>query len=150
MRNRAAAVVAATAALALTATACSDSTSESPADVRTSPTASASASAELTEEQRASIREAAGLPPTPKPAEWAAYIKGLNAIDADIVHGKEEKAVRRGIDTCSSFKRYPDDSAKLVATTRQRFTSPTHPEGRDAATAERILEVAHAHICPDF
>ena len=111
------------------------------------PTASAPT---LTDEQRASIREANGLPPTPNPSDWAAYIKALDALDPDIVHGKEEKAVSRGIDTCSAFKRYPDDTAQQVKVTGQRFTSPTHPEGRDQATAEKILDAAHKHICPTY
>lgn len=104
----------------------------------------------LTDEQRASIAADNGLPPTPKAADWTAYIKALDAIDPDIVHGKEDKAVSRGINTCSSFKRYPDDRTKQVSITGQRFTSPTHPEGRDTATAEKILDTAHKHICPDY
>ncbi|MFJ8081976.1 hypothetical protein ACIQ6Y_15330 [Streptomyces sp. NPDC096205] len=147
MRIRTAAV-ATTVVLAFTATACSgDSTDESSA----SPKASLSASAgELSEDQKADIREAAGLPPTPQPAQWAAYIKALNAIDPDIVHGKEDKAVSRGIDTCSTYKRYPGDSAQQLKATRQRFTSPTHPEGRSAETAQLILDAAHKHICPSY
>ncbi|MDX3629033.1 hypothetical protein PV728_01650 [Streptomyces europaeiscabiei] len=109
-----------------------------------------SSAPELTDEQRASIRADAGLPPTPNAADWAAYIKALDAIDPDIVHGKEDKAVSRGINTCSGFKRYPDDRTKQVNFTKQRFTSPTHPEGRDTATAEKILDTAHKHICPDY
>ncbi|MFI2431975.1 hypothetical protein [Streptomyces sp. NPDC018693] len=133
-----------TAAIILGATLTACSSSPEP-DATATPTASA-----LTDEQKAAIREAAGLPPTPQPAEWSAYIKALNAIDTDIVHGKEEKAVRRGIDTCSGIKRYPDDTAKQIATTGSRFSSPTHPEGRPRATAEKILEAAHKYICPDF
>ena len=131
------------AALLLTLTACGTSDSSSDAQQSSTPP-------ELTDEQRASIREAAGLPPTPNPADWAAYIKALDALDPDIVHGKEEKAVSRGIDTCSAFKRYPDDTAQQVKVTGQRFTSPTHPEGRDQATAEKILDAAHKHICPTY
>lgn len=111
------------------------------------PTASAP---ELTDEQRASIREAAGLPPTPNPTDWAAYIKALDAVDPDIVHGKEEKAISRGIDTCSGIKRYPGDTAKQAKTAAQRFTSPDHPEGRDTTTGEKILNAAHKHICPTY
>ncbi|HKX69891.1 MAG TPA: hypothetical protein VJM75_01630 [Acidimicrobiales bacterium] len=105
---------------------------------------------ELTDEQRASIAADAGLPPTPNAADWAAYINALDAIDPDIVHGKEDKAVSRGINTCSSLKRYPGDRTKQVNFTKQRFTSPTHPEGRDTATAAKILDAAHKHICPDY
>lgn len=131
------------AALLLTLTACGTEDSSSDAKQTSTPP-------ELTDEQRASIREANGLPPTPNPQDWAAYIKALNALDPDIVHGKEEKAVSRGIDTCSALKRYPDDTAKQVKVTGQRFTSPTHPEGRDTATAQKILAAAHKHICPTY
>ncbi|MFU0241680.1 hypothetical protein ACKI1J_38820 [Streptomyces scabiei] len=130
---------------ALTSLTASDSSDKSD----TSAPAKSSAP-ELTDEQRASIRADAGLPPTPKAADWAAYIKALDAIDPDIVHGKEDKAVSRGINTCSGFKRYPDDRTKQVKFTAQRFTSPTHPEGRDTATAEKILDTAHRYICPDY
>jgi hypothetical protein len=112
--------------------------------------AAKSSAPELTDEQRASIRADAGLPPTPGAADWDAYIKALDAIDPDIVHGKEEKAVSRGINTCSGFKRYPGDRTKQVSFTKVRFTSPTHPEGRDTATAEKILDTAHKHICPGY
>jgi hypothetical protein len=147
MRIRTAAVTA-TLVLAITSTACSgDSTDETSA----TPKASLSTSTgELSEDQKADIREANGLPPTPSPAEWAAYIKALDAVDPDIVHGKEDKAISRGIDTCSTFKRYPGDTAQQIKATRQRFTSPTHPEGRTAETAQLILDAAHTHICPNY
>lgn len=131
------------AALLLTLTACGTNDSSSDAKQSSTPP-------ELTDEQRASIREAAGLPPTPNPADWAAYIKALDAVDPDIVHGKEEKAISRGIDTCSGMKRYPGDTAKQAQTAAQRFTSPDHPEGRDTATGEEILDAAHKHICPTY
>ncbi|MGW0942917.1 hypothetical protein ACWD4O_10245 [Streptomyces sp. NPDC002623] len=145
MRIRTAAA-AAIAAIALTACSASeDVTGNDTATAKATPTASG-----ITDEQKAAAREAAGLPPTPQPAEWAAYIKALDAIDADIVHGKEDKAISRGIDSCSGIKRYPDDKALQVKTTGSRFTSPDHPEGRDTATATKILNVAHKYICPDF
>ncbi|MEU3620616.1 hypothetical protein ABZ725_51530 [Streptomyces sp. NPDC006872] len=144
-RTAAAAII---AAIALTACSASeDVTGNDTATAKTSPTATASG---ITDEQKAAAREAAGLPPTPQPAEWAAYIKALDAIDADIVHGKEDKAISRGIDSCSGIKRYPDDKALQVKTTGSRFTSPDHPEGRDTATATKILAAAHKYICPDF
>lgn len=138
-----------TAATLLALTACSSDNSSTANDEASKPPATSTPS-ELTKEQREEIREAAGLPPTPKPAEWAAYIKALEAVDPDIVHGKEDKAISRGIDTCSSIKRYPDDRAKQIKFAGQRFTSPTHPEGRNTATAEKILTAAHKHICPDY
>ncbi|MFE7354383.1 DUF732 domain-containing protein [Streptomyces sp. NPDC057543] len=104
----------------------------------------------ISTEDRAAAREKAGLPPKPDAATTTAYIKALNAIDADIVHGKDEKAVDRGLNTCSSVKSSPKDQAKLVDLTNQRFTSPSHPEGHGAATAEKILKAARTHLCPDF
>ncbi|WP_406262542.1 hypothetical protein OIA45_39690 [Streptomyces chartreusis] len=139
---------AATAILAAALVGCTD-TDDSSSSTAKPPTISSTASA-LSPEQRASIREAAGLPPTPNPADWAAYIKVLTGLDPDIVHGKEDKAISRGIDTCSAIKRYPDDTAKQAEQAGRRFTSPDHPEGRDQATAKRILAAAHTYICPTY
>lgn len=96
------------------------------------------------------VRAAVGLPPEPKGAQRQAFLDGLNAIDTDIVHGKDDKAISRGIDTCGIYKRFPGDAATQVEQTRKRWTSPTHPEGRSLATATKILDVAHKNICPDF
>ncbi|MGW4759615.1 hypothetical protein [Streptomyces chartreusis] len=119
-------------------------------DISNSSKAQTSTPPELTDEQRAGIREAAGLPSTPNLQDWAAYIKALNSLDADIVHGKEDKAVSRGIDTCSAVKRDPGNTAKQATAVGQRLTSPTHPEGCDQATAEKILNAVHKHICPTY
>lgn len=134
-------------ALTLALTGCSSSDTSDKGSGDTKPSTSAPA---LTDKQRASIRADNGLPPTPAAADWAAYIKGLDAINPDIVHGKEDKAISRGIDSCSSIKNFPKDKAKQIELTGHRYTSPTHPEGRDAATAKKILALAHKHICPDF
>ncbi|MDX5564145.1 hypothetical protein PYK79_13415 [Streptomyces sp. ID05-04B] len=143
IRTAAAAAVIATAAL----TGCAGTDTAPKATATASPSATHPG---LTDQQKADARKAAGIPPTPKAADWAAYIKALNAIDTDIVHGKEDKAVSRGISSCSGYKRYPGDTAKQVKTTGIRFSSPDHPEGRDIATATKILNVAHKYICPDF
>lgn len=119
-------------------------------DDKASSKAPASSSApELTDEQRASINAAAGLPPEPDAATAAAYIKALNAIDTDIVHSKDDKAISRGRSQCMSIKQ-GYDRAKLVDLTNSRFTSPTHPEGHGTATAGKILDVVHERLCPDF
>lgn len=138
------AIAAITAALAVTLVGC---TTDSTTDAKASPSSSAPS---VSAADLAKAREAAGLPPSPEPAARAAYIDGLNAIDPDIVHGKDDKAVSRGINTCSTIKSSPKDKAKQIKLTGQRFTSPTHPEGRDAATSEKILNLVHKHICPDF
>ncbi|MFD5634776.1 hypothetical protein ACFWJM_11635 [Streptomyces sp. NPDC127077] len=95
-------------------------------------------------------REAAGLPPEPNAAQRQAFLKGLNAIDTDIVHGKDDKAVSRGIDTCGILKRFPGDETKQIDQTNKRWSSPTHPEGHGLTKAAKILDVAHKNICPDF
>ncbi len=86
--------------------------------------------------------------PEPDEATWKTYIADLVAIDPDIVHGKEEKAVDRGRDQCSSISGGDLTRAKLVDLTRQRFTSPSHPEGFGPEVAARILDVVHARLCP--
>ncbi|MFE2936677.1 hypothetical protein [Streptomyces sp. NPDC059278] len=139
MRTRTAAAAIA-ASLIVTLTACGSSDDNS--KVKEQPSVSA--------KDRAAARGAAGLPPEPDAATTTAYIKALNAIDADIVHGKTEKAVDRGLNTCSSVKSSPKDQAKLVDLTNQRFSSPNHPDGHGATTAERILKAVRTHLCPDF
>ncbi|MFF4320456.1 hypothetical protein [Streptomyces sp. NPDC001568] len=96
------------------------------------------------------LRAAAGLPTAPKGAARQAFIGGLDAIDRDIVHGKEDKAISRGIDTCSAIKSNPGDRPKQIQQTERRWSSPTHPEGHGAAKAAKILDVAHKNICPTF
>jgi hypothetical protein len=95
-------------------------------------------------------RSAAGLPPEPKGAQRAAFLAGLNAIDKDIVHGKDDKAISRGIDTCATIKSFPGDQAKQADQVNKRWTSPTHPDGHGLTTAAQILTVAHATICPTY
>ncbi len=97
-----------------------------------------------------SIQAEAGIPPEPDPATWRKYINALNAIDPEIVNGKEEKAVDGGRDQCSSVKEFPDDQAKLVDLTNRRFLSPNHPDGFGKATAAKILAAVRKYICPTY
>lgn len=90
----------------------------------------------------------AGIPPEPNPATWGAYIADLTAIDPDIVHGKEEKAVDRGRNQCSLVHNELNDQAKLVDLTNQRFSSPNHPNGFGKEKATKILAVIRKHLCP--
>ncbi|WP_406168353.1 hypothetical protein [Streptomyces sp. NBC_00996] len=113
------------------------------------PTPSATPS-KISQADRDKAREAAGLPPEPKAAQRQAFLNGLNAIDTDIVHGKEDKAVSRGIDTCGILKSFPGDETKQIDQTNKRWSSPTHPDGHGLAKAAKILDVAHKNICPDF
>ncbi|MGW9638824.1 hypothetical protein ACWHAU_06655 [Streptomyces albidoflavus] len=130
------------AALALL-TACGGGDEESTAENKPSKAPSLGA------EEREKIREDAGMP-SPTDEQKAAYIKALNAINADIVHGKDEKAIDRGINQCSSIKRYKDDEAKQVELTNSRFSSPSAPEGHGEAIAKQILKATHENLCPDF
>ncbi|MFE9886269.1 hypothetical protein [Streptomyces scopuliridis] len=144
MRTRTITAVAATLLLA-TLTACG-STTEAAAPA----TATATAENELTSEQKASIAADLGYPADPSAAQRAALMADLDAIDPDITQGKEDKAVSRARDTCRSLKDYPDDPTKQAAMAAKRWTSPTHPEGRTATTAAKIMDAVHKNICPDF
>jgi hypothetical protein len=97
-----------------------------------------------------SAEAAAGIPPRPDAATKQSYITELVAIDPDIVHGKEDKAVNRGRDQCSSVKKWPNDQAKLVDLTQQRFTSPDHPEGFGPDKSAQILAVVRKYLCPTY
>ncbi|MEU3945445.1 hypothetical protein [Streptomyces sp. NPDC029526] len=123
--------------------------SDTPNDARSSSSPSA-----ISPEARESIRERAGLPPEPDLTTRQAYLADLDAIDTDIVHGKGDKAVSRGLNQCSSFKMTKDGKklsrAKLVEHANYRFTSPNHPNGHGTEIAEQILDVVHKHLCPDF
>lgn len=99
-------------------------------------------------------RKAAGLPPSPGITTRMAYIADLDAIDPDIVHGKDDKAISRGLSQCSSFKTIVDGKKltrdKLIEYTNYRFTSPNHPNGHGTKIAAQILDVVHERLCPDF
>lgn len=98
------------------------------------------------------VREAAGLPPSPKPPARQAYLDALNAIDPRIIKpGKEDQAVSRGINQCGSIKSSPDDREKLVQATLERFTITTRlPEIATPETGGKVLDAVHKHLCPDF
>jgi hypothetical protein len=93
------------------------------------------------------------LPPKPDEASASAFIAELNAIDPDIVHGRPDKAISRARDQAQATAAWPDAEpklidAKLVELTRQRFTSPNHPDGFGSAIAAQILAAIRRHICP--
>ncbi|MGW5259673.1 hypothetical protein ACWEQG_01780 [Microbispora sp. NPDC004025] len=97
-----------------------------------------------------SIQADAGIPPKPDPRTQAAFIQALEAIDPDIVHGKEDKAVDRARNQCSSIKEHPDDRDRLVQLTNMRFTSPDHPDGFGKAKSAKILAAVRTYICPAY
>lgn len=90
---------------------------------------------------------AAGIPSKPDAATQAAYIADLDAIDPDIVHNRPDTAVSRGRDLCS---KWAPDRAKVVEQARQRFTSPSHPDGYGPAVAGQIADVVHTRLCPSY
>lgn len=128
------------AVAAITLTACGTDTSDSD---KPAPTPS-----ELADEQRASIRAEAGLP-DPTDEQQKAFVDALNAIKADIAHGKPDKAVSRGINQCGSIKRGYGDT-KLTELANGRFISPDAPEGHGLDIAKQINAAAHKHLCPDY
>lgn len=82
-------------------------------------------------------------------ADQEAFIKALNAIDADIVGDKAPSTiVSRGRNQCDTITKFPDDKTKQLADTKTRFTSPKHPNGFPPATVEKILDAVKTHLCP--
>lgn len=135
------------AALLATLTACGTT----PDEVTPAAGPKASATPTLTEEQRAEVRDAAGLPDEPDAATAAEFIKALDAIDPRIADGKNDKAISRGLNQCSSIKRYPDDRDKLVKLALGRFTIDTRlPEIATPETGGKIVDAVRKHLCPDF
>lgn len=143
-----AALAAATALLSLTACAPEDDTEAKP---KTSATTKAKPSQSVDLDK---IKKDLGYPPEADAATTKAYRAALDAIDPDIAHGKTDKAVSHGRDTCRAYKTKYDgkapDRAKLIELTNLRFTSPNHPEGHGIGTAEKILDAVHKHLCPDY
>lgn len=96
----------------------------------------------------------AGIPPKPDQATTDAYIAALEAINPGIVYrggdttGDIDTAIDRGRNQCSTIQASPDDRARQIETTNQRFTSPDAPDGWGPETAARILDVVHQHLCP--
>ncbi|MFI7498003.1 hypothetical protein ACIBVL_05715 [Streptomyces sp. NPDC049687] len=90
------------------------------------------------------------LPPRPDANGEAAYVRALTAIDPDIVHDQEDKAVERGRAQCATIQDNPDDREKQISTAMRRFTSPGHPDGFGRVESTRIVDAVHTHLCPDY
>lgn len=95
----------------------------------------------------AGLAEPTATVPPPGPMAENAFIRELDAIDPQIVHGEREKAIGRGLNQCSSI-RAGRDQVDLVTTTNARFTSPTHPRGFGTDVAVEILRAVRWHLCP--
>ncbi|MFE4653567.1 hypothetical protein [Streptomyces sp. NPDC056707] len=139
MRTRTTAAI--TAGLLLVAlTACGSSSDDKPVAPARKST--------INQADRDEARKTADLPLHPSAEVAAAYVKDLDAIDPDIVHGNGDEAVSRGIDTCGIYKRFAGDETKQADQANRRWNSPTHPDGHGLATAKKILTVTHKHLCP--
>ena len=86
--------------------------------------------------------------PAAEPEYDRKYVAALEAIDRDIVHGKPDKAQRRGENVCTALESATTRDAQIAAV-ELRFTSPDHPTGFGTAKAERILAVTVEHLCPE-
>ncbi|MEV6102631.1 hypothetical protein [Nocardia sp. NPDC051981] len=131
-------IAAATAVLTVALTACSTTTEPAP-------------NATLRPEDRASARAAAGLPVEPDAKSRQSYIDALNGIDPRIIKaGKEDQAVSRGLNQCSSIKTTKDKS-KLAESALERFTITTRlPDIATPETGEKIVAAVHTYLCPEF
>ncbi|MFH8344224.1 DUF732 domain-containing protein [Streptomyces sp. NPDC018045] len=125
-------------------TACGGS-AKSESRPSSSPTGAGAPSEQAPSKAIADAEARLGIPPKPDAATQARYTAALDAISRDIVNGKPERAVSRGRSTCGTIHSFPNDHAKQVDQTRQRFSGTTQftPE-----QAEKILQAVHTHLCP--
>ncbi|WP_392900937.1 hypothetical protein [Streptomyces sp. LN699] len=138
-----------TAAGLLALTGCSEAvTSEPKADDKVAASPSASQSS-IAPEALSSAAAGAGIPPSPAPEQRAIYLAALNKIDPEIVNGKEDKAVSRGLTQCQSMKDEKDPT-KRVESTNRRFIGPNHPDGFGPTKAAFILVAVQTNLCPTY
>ncbi|MGW2484955.1 DUF732 domain-containing protein [Streptomyces sp. NPDC001571] len=142
--NRTATALLTVAVAAAGLTACSSDKDSKPA-TKTPPPAAAPSTPASPNKPLASAEAKNGIPPKPDAATQAKYIAALNSIDPAIVNGKEDRAVSRGRDTCGTVHSFPKDHAKVVDTTRQRFSGAKQ---FNTAQAEKILTAVQKHLCP--
>ncbi|MCX5071027.1 DUF732 domain-containing protein [Streptomyces sp. NPDC054949] len=132
----------------LALTGCSEATSEPQADAKVASSPSASQSS-VSPEALSSAAAAAGIPPSPAPEQRAIYLAALNKIDPEIVNGKDDKAISRGLSQCQSMKDEKDPT-KRVESTNRRFISPNHPDGFGPTKAAFILAAVQTNLCPTY
>ncbi|MFF4738794.1 hypothetical protein ACFY2W_23355 [Streptomyces sp. NPDC001262] len=128
-------------------TACGSGKDSSTESKATPPTAASSAPATTAAPQKplAEAEARNGIPPKPDANVQAAYVRALDAISPTIVGGKEDRAVSRGRDACGTIHSFPNDHAKQVNLTQQRF-SGAHQVTTEQA--EKILTAVQTHLCP--
>ncbi|MFE3865246.1 DUF732 domain-containing protein [Streptomyces goshikiensis] len=100
-------------------------------------------------EALSSAAAAAGIPPSPAPEQRTIYLAALNKIDSEIVNGKDDKAISRGLSQCQSMKDQKDPT-KRVESTNRRFISPNHPDGFGPTKAAFILAAVQTNLCPTY
>ncbi|MFE9797102.1 hypothetical protein ACFYRL_35905 [Streptomyces goshikiensis] len=147
MRTHHIALLAAVGLLALTG--CSGAVTSKPkpdAKVVAPPSASQSSAAP---EALSSAAAAAGIPPSPAPEQRAIYLAALKKIDPEIVNGKDDKTISRGLSQCQSMKGEKDPT-KRVESTNRRFIGPNHPDGFGPTKAAFILAAVQTNLCPTY
>ncbi|MGW2988118.1 DUF732 domain-containing protein, partial [Streptomyces goshikiensis] len=87
--------------------------------------------------------------PSPAPEQRTIYLAALNKIDPEIVNGKDDKAISRGLSQCQSMKDQKDPT-KRVESTNRRFISPNHPDGFGPTKAAFILAAVQTNLCPTY
>ncbi|MFF3216828.1 DUF732 domain-containing protein [Streptomyces sp. NPDC002886] len=133
----------------LALTGCSEAvTSEPKPDDKVAASPSASQSS-LAPDALSSAAAAAGIPPSPAPEQRAIYLAVLNKIDPEIINGKDDKAISRGLSQCQSMKDEKDPT-KRVESTNRRFISPDHPDGFGPTKAAFILAAVQTNLCPSY
>ncbi|MER6203749.1 DUF732 domain-containing protein [Streptomyces sp. NPDC001586] len=100
-------------------------------------------------ESPGSPASAAGIPPSPAPAQRTIYLAALNKIDPEIVNGNDDKAIARGLSQCQSMKDEKDPT-KRVESTNRRFIGPNHPDGFGPTKAAFILAAVQTNLCPTY
>ncbi|AYV33019.1 hypothetical protein EES41_40305 (plasmid) [Streptomyces sp. ADI95-16] len=151
MRTHHFTLLAAAGLLALTG--CSEAvTSKSKPDAKVGAPTSAPQSStdpEALSSAAAAAAAAAGIPPSPTPEQRTIYLAALNKIDPEIVNGKDDKAISRGLSQCQSMKDEKDPT-KRVESTNRRFISPNHPDGFGPTKAAFILAAVQTNLCPTY
>ncbi|WP_331738748.1 hypothetical protein [Streptomyces sp. NBC_01276] len=84
---------------------------------------------------------------SPAPGQQATYLAALNAIDPEIVNGKDDKAISRGLDQCTAMKTETNPNRR-VTQVEERFISPHHPGGFGPAKSSLILGAVQKNLCP--
>lgn len=104
------------------------------------------------DDEQTTTPTAAGASPSASataPAVDRAYVAALTDADAEIVHGKPEKATSRGRNVCAAIDSYQEYSEQVNAVA-VRFSSPKHPDGFSDRINGRILVATVDHLCPNI